>query len=279
MMIKAFAKINLTLDITGILPGGYHALRSVMVPVSLWDEITLEKSDKTEFFCNVASISNPDNLCVRSGNAFLQRANISGGVAIKLKKNIPFPAGLGGGSSDAAAVLKGMNELYGNPLTNADLFDLASGLGSDIPFCLLEKPALCEGRGEILTPLGGVPKFNVVIAIGKARLSTPQVYKKYDSMNLPVKNDTDNFLSALEKGSKDDIIASMGNAFTPVAEALASETKILREEMLSLGALTAHLSGSGPSVYGIFKDEAQSTKATELLKAKGYSAYACETLN
>ncbi len=279
MIIKAFAKINLTLDITGILPGGYHALRSVMAPVSLCDEITLEKSDKTEFFCNVESISTPDNLCVRAANAFLQKANISGGVEIKLQKNIPFPAGLGGGSSDAAAVLKGMNKLYGNPLTDEDLFSLASSLGSDIPFCLWGKPALCEGRGEILTPLKGVPKFTVVIAIGDGRLSTPEVYKKYDSMNLPVKNDTDNFLSALKKGSEGDIIESMGNAFTPVADVLAPETKTLREEMLSCGALASHLSGSGPSVYGIFKNQSQGINAAETLKAKGYSAFVCETLN
>ncbi|MBE6691981.1 MAG: 4-(cytidine 5'-diphospho)-2-C-methyl-D-erythritol kinase [Ruminococcaceae bacterium] len=279
MIIKAFAKINLTLDITGILPGGYHALRSVMAPVSLCDEITLEKSDKTEFFCNVESISTPDNLCVRAANAFLQKANITGGVVIKLQKNIPFPAGLGGGSSDAAAVLRGMNELYGNPLTNGDLFALASSLGSDIPFCLLGKPALCEGRGEILTPLKDVPIFTVVIAIGDGRLPTPEVFKKYDSMNLPVRNDTDNFISALGNGIKEDIVASMGNAFTSVAEVLAPETKTLRDEMLSCGALASHLSGSGPSVYGIFKNQDQGIKAAEALKAKGYSAYVCETLN
>ncbi len=279
MIINAFAKINLTLDITGVLPGGYHALRSIMVPVSLCDEILLEKGEKTEFSCNVQSISTADNLCVRAANAFLQKAKVSGGVVLNLQKNIPFPAGLGGGSSDAAAVLKGMNELYGNPLNNEELLDLSAQLGSDVPFCLLGKPALCEGRGEILTPLSGVPKFHLVITIGECRLSTPEVYKKYDSMNLPLRNDTDSFLSALKKGDKKEIIASMGNAFTPVADILAPETKILREEMLSFGALTSHLSGSGPSVYGIFENETQCIKAAEALKAKGYSAFVCETLN
>lgn len=279
MIIKAFAKINLTLDIVGIIEGGYHGLRSVMVPISLFDEIRLEKADTVCFDCNIPSICTDDNLCVKSAKAFLKRANISGGVDIMLQKNVPFPAGLGGGSSDAAAVLKGMNLLYDSPLTENELFLLAAEIGSDVPLCLLGKPALCEGRGEILTPLNGVPAFNLVVAIGNARLSTPAVYKKYDSMNLPVINDTDAFMSALEKGDKTEIISSIGNAFTPVAELLAPETKCLREEMLSLGAVASHLSGSGPSVFGIFETEAEAERVAKALKNKGYSAFACKTVN
>lgn len=279
MIIKAFAKINLTLDITGIIEGGYHSLRSVMVPISLYDEIELNKAENVNFHCDIQSICNDNNLCVKSAKAFLQKANISSGVDIKLKKNVPFPAGLGGGSADAAAVLKGLNELYGNPLSNEELFSLAAQLGSDVALCLLGKPALCEGRGEILTPLNGVPTFELVVAIGKARLSTPEVYKKYDTMNLAVKNDTDKFLSALEKGDEKAVISSIGNAFTPVANLLAPETETICQEMRSFGAKTSHLSGSGPSVYGIFETEIKAKEAAEMLKNKGYSAFVCKTLN
>ena len=279
MIIKAFAKINLTLDITGIIDGGYHALRSVMAPISLCDEIELNKSEVISFDCNIKSLVTDDNLCVRAARSFLQRADLSCGVDIKLQKNVPFPAGLGGGSSDAAAVLKGMNELYGNPLSKDELFELASSLGSDISLCLLGRPALCEGRGEILTPLNNLPRFHLVVAIGEARLSTPEVYKKYDSMGLEALSDSDKFLSALEKSDRAELLSSMGNAFTPVADVLAPETKAIREELRSLGALVSHLSGSGPSVYGIFSDNASAVSAAEALKNKGYSAFVCETLN
>lgn len=279
MMIKAFAKINLTLDITGLIDGGYHALRSVMAPVSLYDEIELHKSDFISFDCNVKSLCNDDNLCVKSAKAFLKKANLTCGVGMKLQKNVPFPAGLGGGSADAAAVLKGMNELYCNPLSNDELFELAATLGSDISLCLLGRPALCEGRGEILTPLSALPQFDLVVAIGKARLSTPEVYKKYDSMGLKPLSDSDKFLRALEKGDKDGLLASMGNAFTPVADLLAPETKAIREEMLRFGATVSQLSGSGPSVYGIFKDADAATAAAKALENKGYSAFVCKTLN
>lgn len=279
MIVKAFAKINLTLDITGILPGGFHSLRSVMVPVSLCDEIKIEKSDKLVFDCNIKSICGDDNLCVRAAKAFFAKTGISSGVSIYLNKNIPFPAGLGGGSADAAAVLKGLNELYNAKLSEPELLELASKLGSDVPLCLLSKPALCEGRGEILTPISNLPNMNVVIAIGEGRLSTPEVYRQYDNANLPVCNDSDNFLSALEKGDKKQLISSFGNAFEPVTDVLCPETKILREQLLSLGAECAHLSGSGPSVYGIFEDEAIAKSAAEQLQILGYSAYVCNTLN
>ncbi len=278
MIINAYAKINLTLDITGVRPDGFHTLRSVMVPVSLCDEIIIEEADGLVFDCNIPSLATSDNLCVRAANAFFERSGISPSASIMLTKRVPFPAGLGGGSSDAAAVLKGLNAFFGIPLSMQSLFDIAETLGSDVPFCLLGAPALCEGRGEVLTALSGVEELCAVIAIGEGRLPTAEVYKRYDAAGLPLRDDTSSFIEAVENNDFSAMISSLGNAFEPVTDLLCPETKTLRELMLSLGACSSHLSGSGPSVYGIFADENASNKAAEELKKLGYSAYVCKTL-
>ncbi len=278
MIINANAKINLTLDITGVRDDGFHTLRSVMVPVSLSDELVIEKSENIKFSCNIAGLETDDNLCIRAANKFFDATGIKERASIKLTKNIPFPAGLGGGSADAAAVLKVLNELFGQPLDDDKLFAIAETLGSDVPLCLLGKAALCEGRGEVLTPLSGIGALPVVIAIGKARLSTPEVYRKYDSACLEVANDSERFLKALEDNDKDALIASCGNAFEPVTDILAPETKDLRSAMMDLGALNSHLSGSGPSVYGIFESIKAAKIAADKLTEMGYSAYVCQTI-
>ena len=192
MRVTANAKINLTLDITGVRPDGFHTLRSVMAPISLCDEIELTEIESGILFdCNIKELVTPDNLCVKAAKLFFETIGKEPSISIYLEKNIPFPAGLGGGSADAAAVLRGLNELYGNEIDEKTMFELASKLGSDVPLCLSNRISLCEGRGEILTPITTSHCFNIVIAIGKARLSTPEVYRKYDAMGLDVCNDND----------------------------------------------------------------------------------------
>ena len=278
MKIKAYAKINLTLDIKGVRDDGFHELESVMVPVSLCDELIIEKSDRLSFKCNIPSLETEDNLCVRAANRFFEKSGIKSSAEISLTKNIPFPAGLGGGSADAAAVLRGLNKLYSNPLDDDALFEIAASLGSDISVCLLGKAALCQGRGEVLTPLENVPNFNILIAIGKSRLSTPAVYREYDALNLPPREDSKNFLELLPIGNITKLISSFGNAFEPVADVLAPETKEIRELMLSNRALSAHLSGSGPSVFGVFESEADVERASNALSELGYNVYPCKTI-
>ena len=278
MKIIANAKINLTLDITGVREDGFHTLSSVMAPVTLCDEITIEKSDSLQFDCNIKSICDDKNLCVRAAKRFFEETKISERASIYLDKKIPFPAGLGGGSADAAAVLRGLNELFSSPLDEATLYTIACELGSDVPLCLYNKTALCEGRGEILTPINGMPSLDIVIAIGDARCPTPTVYREYDKVCLEVKNDTSLLLSALKSGDKDQIIKSFGNAFEPVTDILAPETKQLRDSMCTLGALNSHLSGSGPSVYGVFENENEALNAATALRNMGYFAVCCKTL-
>lgn len=278
MIINAYAKINLTLDITGVRPDGFHSLRSVMVPVTLCDKVDISSSDSFAFNCNIKQLETSDNLCVRAANAFFAKTGLPNAVSVTLEKRVPFPAGLGGGSSDAAAVLKGLNAFFKNPLSTQTLFEIAATLGSDVPFCLLGTPALCEGRGELLTPISGLNTLILVIAIGKGRLSTPEVYKRYDAANLPVRDDTSAFIQAVSENDNSAIISSLGNAFEPVTDILCPETKHLRTLMLSLGALSSHLSGSGPSVYGVFKNASDANSAAKALQDEGFSAYVCQTL-
>lgn len=278
MRIKANAKINLTLDILGLREDGFHALQSVMAPVSLCDELVIERGNGLSFNCNIPELCGEDNLCVRAARLFYKQSGIAPSACIYLEKNIPFPAGLGGGSSDAAAVLKGLNDLYCRPLCEKELFGLAASLGSDIPFCLLGSPALCEGRGEILTPISAFGGFEIVITIGSGRLSTANVYREYDASALKNRNDTDLFLSALERGDRDLLINSLGNAFEPVAERLCPEISLLRGKLLSLGALNARLSGSGPSVFGVFADSETASSAAAELRKMGYFAANCSVI-
>ncbi|MBQ9847544.1 MAG: 4-(cytidine 5'-diphospho)-2-C-methyl-D-erythritol kinase [Clostridia bacterium] len=278
MKIKANAKINLTLDILGIREDGYHAIRSVMAPVSLCDELVIEKGNGLSFNCNIPELCGEDNLCVRAARLFYKQSGLVPSVNIYLEKKVPFPAGLGGGSADAAAVLRSLNELYSRPLEENELFALAASLGSDIPFCLLGAPALCEGRGEALTPISSIYGFEIVIAIGKGRLSTAAVYREYDASGIAPRNDTNRFLAALECGDRSALVASMGNAFEPIADKLCPETKTMREEMLSLGALNARLSGSGPSVFGVFADKETAEKAAAELRNKSYFAVNCSII-
>ncbi|MBQ4317093.1 MAG: 4-(cytidine 5'-diphospho)-2-C-methyl-D-erythritol kinase [Clostridia bacterium] len=280
MIVTANAKINLTLDITGVRPDGFHTLRSVMAPISLCDEIELTEIESgIAFDCNIKELVTTNNLCVKAAKLFFETIGKEPSISIYLEKRIPFPAGLGGGSADAAAVLRGLNELYGSVIDEKTLFELASKLGSDVPLCLLNRISLCEGRGEVLTPITTLYRFNIVIAIGKARLSTPEVYRKYDAMGLEVCNDTDKFLSALKDGGFDEIVSTFGNAFEPVTDILAPETMILRSRMKQLGALNSHLSGSGPSVYGVFENEEVANNAAKQLQNEGYFAISCVTLN
>ena len=277
MKINAYAKINLTLDITGIRPDKFHSIRSVMVPVSLCDVITVEKSNIFSFDCNIKSLVSDDNLCVRAARLFLAENGINENVSIYLEKNIPLPAGLGGGSSDAAAILNALNETFGCPMNRDRLLSLAAQLGSDIPFCLLCAPALCEGRGELITPVSNIPQMDIVIAIGEGRLPTPEVYRRYDEAGLEIRNDTEKLINAIKEGS--GITALLGNAFEPVTDILAPETKKLRELMRSLGAKNSRLSGSGPSVYGVFEKSEEAENAAKMLTEMGYFAVSCKTLS
>lgn len=261
---KAYAKINLALDILGKRADGYHDLKTVMASVSLCDdlEITLTPcADGRERFAaesnNPALPTDDNNLAVKAARLFFHAAGVAGyEVHIRIEKRIPVCAGLGGGSSDAAAVLRALSSRF--PMPESILESLALKLGSDVPYCLRGGVCLAEGRGERLTPLLPLPDCHIVLTVPPVRVSTAAAFQ---SVTVPaVKTDWALLTDALRRGDISAIAGSMDNAFPDIySEALDS---LLRE-----GALGAVMSGSGPSVFGVFHDEAIANQAVRNLRA------------
>jgi 4-diphosphocytidyl-2-C-methyl-D-erythritol kinase len=239
--IKAPAKINLSLDITGKRPDGYHNIKSVMASVSLYDELTITLTPcpggGERFSAASAGCKLPEgdgNLAVRAARLFMESAGIIGwSVHIGIIKNIPISAGLGGGSSDAAAVLRALNGWRKHP----SLWELALQLGSDVPYCLHGGVCLCEGRGEILTPLPLLPECWIVLCTPPVAVSTAEMFAKYDSLSK----------ESLALGAFLDNIFEIVEPLPPVAE--------IKGILLGAGAENAAMSGSGPTVFGIFSSE------------------------
>ena len=263
MKCKAFAKINLTLAITGIREDGYHTLHTVMQQVSLHDDLTVEKADTITFTCTDETLAGEKNLCVKGAKAFFARTGISGGANIHLEKSLPMGAGMGGGSADCAAVLCALNKLYGDPLSEPELLTLGATLGADVPFCIKGGKCLCTGIGEVLTPLDRGDTLYLVVAKGKEGLSTPEMYRRADA--------------ARESRSNPDR-EGFYNDFEPVAEAVLPEISHLKNRLTELGATFAMMTGSGSAVFGIFETEEATFPAAEALRNEGFYASPCHTL-
>ena len=261
----AYAKINLFLDVTGIREDRFHNIKSVMHTISLSDKLTIEAlpSDEAciEVSHNSAELKNDkDNLVYKSALKYLTKYDIKTKIFITLEKNIPIGAGLGGGSADAAATLRGLNRIF-NRATKDDLLEMAGEIGSDVPLCLVGGIALCEGRGEIITPLDYAPDFNLVVAIGESRVSTPEAYKALDMK----------FDFCFDDRDKYDFDKTFYNIFEEVVN--SQEITKIKECMIKNGAENAMMSGSGPSVFGVFKKEKEAMVAMEELRRLGFSAY------
>lgn len=282
---KAYAKINLHLDVVGKRDDGFHDIKTVMHSVSLCDTITVMVAPAREIsiklFVEGAGFLPTDakNLAYRAAYLFLERLGVCADVKIKLIKRIPVSAGLAGGSSDAAAVLRALNKLYKRPFTIKALMKMGAELGSDVPYCIIGKTALCEGRGERITKIDCSPLINVVIAGAGERVSTPEAYSLLDSeYNNFVNYGTEKnapmlaaLISDLKEGNS--VSGSLFNIFEDSVLNGCPKSKKLREDLLRLGAEGAMMSGSGPSVFGVFKNEEDAKRAKERLVELGYRAY------
>lgn len=265
MKIAAFAKINLTLDITGVREDGYHLLEMIMQSVSLCDIITLSENEGG-ISLSVSDVSLPSdesNIAYRAAQLFYQNANLSPRVHIDIEKNIPAAAGLGGGSADAAAVLAGLNIMNDSPLNREKLLEIGLSLGADVPFCIVGGTAKAQGIGEKLTDLPDLPDCALVIIKACDKPSTGQMYRTIDSLP-PVHPDNEKVLSALYAGDIDAISHTLGNSFDPAWYDTLAERA--RKALLDAGAIGACLSGSGPSVFGIFKTADAAQLAIENLQ-------------
>ncbi len=278
---RAYAKINLFLDVTGRRGDGFHNIKSVMSAVSLSDTLYIdaEKSDKVEIFLETNSKILPTgvaNLVHRAALLYLSTFGIMARVKIKLEKNIPIGAGLAGGSADAAATLRAMNRMFALA-TDEQLLGIAERLGSDVPFCLVGGTALCEGRGEKITPLRQPELKYLVIAIGESRVSTPEAYARLDELYSDFETYAPRELdiTSLLAGG-DGIGEYMYNVFEMVAT--APEIVEIKEIMADCGAKASQMSGSGPAVFGIFSTERQAKEAYAALRDRGFGAFVTSTV-
>ena len=263
------AKLNLTLEVGEKRSDGYHEVQSVMSCAALYDEVTLESgtSGGISMTCDCPGLPLDDtNLCLRAAKLFFKKTGIPcDGLHIELSKRIPMQSGLGGGSADAAAVLRGLRKLYRPEMMIKDLERMAAELGSDVPFCVRSVTAMVRGRGEQLLKLPKLPLCWFVICKPEFSFSTAEMYRRLDEAGMAVHPDTRRMMDALQRRDLAEIFSQIGNVFEQVLPP-GSEIFAIRDRLLTLGAGTACMSGSGSAVYGLFTQESEARAAAEELK-------------
>ena len=270
--LKALGKINLGLDVLGRRENGYHDVRMVMQTLYLYDNVTLIKKEEPgiEIESNLYFLPKDNgNIAWKAANLLMEEFNIPGGIKIILNKYIPVAAGMAGGSSNAAAVLYGMNKMYKLGLSQQELMDRGVKLGADVPYCIMRGTVLAEGIGEILSPLPPMPKCQILIAKPPVSVSTKAIYEAIDSKEIEDHPDIDGIIEGLKKQDLNKIASSMGNVLEKVTVDMHPEIAQIKECMLENGALGAMMSGSGPTVFGIFRSRRAAQEAYEKVKAQG----------
>jgi len=257
--VNGYAKINLTLDIIGRLENGYHDLRMVMQSLDLSDTVTITPNDLgcVRLKCSAPFVpSDAKNVACRAAQAFFEKLGIEPtGLDIGIFKRIPVSAGLAGGSADAAAVIMGLDRLFGTSLTPEQMCDIGVNVGADVPFCITGGTALVEGIGERITPLPDIPDVHILLVKPGTGLSTARIFSKYDEMEgIPRRPQTAAVIDAIKNHSLQQLAANLCNVLEPVASAMCHEISKIKSEMRALGALGAEMSGSGPTVFGLYDD-------------------------
>lgn len=267
--LKALAKINLGLDVLRKREDGYHEVRMVMQTVHLYDRIQIRRTKKTgiEVSTNLYYLpSNENNLVYKAAKLLMDEFSIQGGMYIGLKKYIPVAAGMAGGSSDAAAVLFGLNRMLHLGLSLQELMERGVKIGADVPYCLMRGTALAEGIGERLTALPSAPRCLVLIAKPPINVSTRFVYEHLTLNEHTSHPDIDAILAAIEAGDLKDMAANMGNVLESVTCTHYPVIGQIKELMMEYGALNAMMSGSGPTVFGLFENKSRAKEAMSALK-------------
>lgn len=272
MRLQAFAKINLGLDVLGKREDGYHEVRMIMQTIRMYDQLDMRKSVEPGIHLTTNKKYIPvdeNNLVWRAAKLMMDTCGIIEGVSIHLHKVIPVAAGMAGGSSDAAATLVGMNRLFHCGLSKEKLMELGVQIGADVPYCVLRGTALAEGIGEKLTVLPPMPDCWILIGKPGISVSTKYVYTTLDLNTDTVHPDIDGMKKALEDGNLYGITERMGNVLQDVTIPAYPEVERIKEQMKTLGAVNAMMSGSGPTVFGIFDNEEKVQKACQKLRESG----------
>ncbi|HEX2922971.1 MAG TPA: 4-(cytidine 5'-diphospho)-2-C-methyl-D-erythritol kinase [Chloroflexota bacterium] len=279
LRVSAHAKINLSLEVLGRRPDGFHEVRSVMQSISLADELTLEAAVELSLTCNVVQLEGEDNLVMRAARALQGVAGGPLGARIHLEKGIPEASGLGGASSDAASALVGLSRLWGLDPGSDRLRSLGAELGSDVPFFLTGGTALVRGRGEVVVPLHDAPLMWLLLLVPPHDLSnkTATLYRLLGPEDWSFGERTEELVRAIADGRAVDE-ALLGNSFEAVAEKAFAGMATYREAMLSAGVAAVHLSGAGPTLYSIFGSERSARDVAERLAGEGYRPLLAHTM-
>lgn len=269
--LKALAKINLGLDVLGKRENGYHDVRMVMQSIYLYDNIKIERTEEQgiRLASNLFYLpGDSGNIAYKAAQMLMDEFSLPGGVRITLEKHIPVAAGMAGGSSNAAAVLFGMNRLYGLRLSQKELMRRGVQLGADVPYCIMRGTVLAEGIGEKLTVLPAMPKCTVLVARPPISVSTRVIYEALDSGKILKHPDIDGLIQALEQGNLEQMASCMGNVLEDVTIPMYPVIEAIKEEMLAFGAMNAMMSGSGPTVFGLFENKMAARRVQERLREK-----------
>ena len=275
---KAYAKLNISLDVSKPRDDGFHDMTMVMQSVDLYDTVSVEI---TEAKSRTAKTSLPflpsgeKNLAVKAASVFFEAIGTDSGVVIEIDKRIPVGAGMAGGSSDAAATLRALNRLFGEELTLEELVKLGEKVGSDVPYCVMGGTALAEGRGEILTPLKEMPDCQFLICKPEFSISTPEFFKAIDKIKVRRHPDTKGILESIENEDLSGICRRMYNAFEDVDDRRLRTVFEIKNSLISSGALGAIMTGTGSAVYGVFEKSRNVEQLRQVLeKEYGFAVIA-----
>lgn len=266
---KAYGKINLGLDVLRRRPDGYHDVKMIMQMVSVYDELTFEKVDGNEIKIVTNKSELPldeNNLIYKAAKLILDKLNSNQGLFITLEKNIPIAAGMAGGSTDAAATLLGLNELLEGNISMDELLSMGVKIGADVPYCILQGTALSEGIGEVLTPLPAPPACALLIGKPDISVSTKYVYENLHVDELDKHPDIDGMRKAIEEQDLEGITSRMENVLETVTVLKYPIIGQIKQIMIDEGAINALMSGSGPTVFGVFASKEQAEEAKKALE-------------
>ena len=264
----AYAKVNLGLAIIGLREDGYHELQTVMQSIDLHDTVHISRQG-TGIVCECGDLSGSDNLAYRVAELFMKRLGMHDGLKIKIDKNIPLQAGLAGGSSDAAATLRGLNRIYGKPLGYNDLKEIADSCGSDIAFCLKGGTQWIAGRGESLEELPEVPEMHLVIVKPSQGVNTAEAYRRFDRSGKTSSLDRSFWAKVLQEKEISKIAGLLKNDLESVSVELVPVISEIKKVLVDLGCYNSLMSGSGSAVFGIARDNNHAAEVAGILSGKG----------
>ncbi|HZW82558.1 MAG TPA: 4-(cytidine 5'-diphospho)-2-C-methyl-D-erythritol kinase [Candidatus Deferrimicrobium sp.] len=277
----AHAKVNFTLDVLGRRPDGYHEVEMVMQTLELADSVVLKQSEEGITLTTTATTvpTGPGNLAWKAAKLMFDKFDLAGGVAISLEKHIPVSAGLAGGSADAAAVIRGINRLWGLGQSIEQLCALGAKIGSDIPFCIIEGTAIARGRGEVIEKISPCPKIWVILVKPHIGVSTAEVYGKFSMDKVEVRPETTRVIEAINQADSCTVAQLLCNVLESVTVKLVPEVALIKDKLIKAGVINSLMSGSGPTVFGIARDRAQAEAIAKEFDQANYTVVVTQTYN